>query len=82
MSDQPKPPPGEKPNPAFRRAFARLDAALAKASTPSELDISDKLNAIRIHLFGHVAAEVIADENRQEAIQANAGEAVNSSDPL
>ena len=47
----PRQPP---PYPAYAKAFARLDEALAKATTPSELTGSEKLDLIRLRLFGRI----------------------------
>jgi hypothetical protein len=42
MKQTPKTPSRQRPNPAFAGAFARLDAAVAKAETPSDLTESEK----------------------------------------
>ena len=57
MSSDPKTPPGKKPHPAYARAFARLDEALAKATTPSDLTLAEKLDLIRLRVFGCLAEE-------------------------
>ena len=74
MKPQPKKQPGPKPNPAYARAFARLDAAVAKATTPYDLSDSDKIDLIRLKLFGPCVKRLIAEERRRranEAINAN-----------
>jgi hypothetical protein len=42
MRPTPKTPPRQRPNPAFAGAFARLDEAVAKAKTLSDLTESEK----------------------------------------
>jgi hypothetical protein len=55
MRPTPKTPPRQRPNPAFAGAFARLGAAVAQATTPSELSDSQKLQLIRLRVFGRIA---------------------------
>ena len=57
MSRDSQTPSGEKPHPAYARAFARLDEALAKATTPSDLTLAEKLDLIRLRLFGCLPEE-------------------------
>jgi hypothetical protein len=66
MKKNPKSPFCEKPNPAFAGAFARLDAAVAKATTPYDLSDVDKINLVRLQLFGPCVLEMIAEERRAE----------------
>ena len=51
--------------PAYQAAFARLDEAMANASTPGDITTSEKLNLLRVSLFGGAAIRVIAGENRR-----------------
>ena len=80
MNHHSKPPPCEKPNPAFRRAFARLGAAVAKATTPSELSEVEKINLLRFRLFGPCVLEMIAKERRAEANQTKDANNANLAD--
>jgi hypothetical protein len=49
-----KTPPSRPPHPAYAKAFARLDEAVSKATTPSDLSGSEKLDLIRLRLFGRI----------------------------
>lgn len=55
MKPQPKKPPCPKPNPAYAKAFARLGEAVSKATTPYDLSDVEKINLIRLQLFGCLA---------------------------
>jgi hypothetical protein len=54
----PKIEPTSPPPPAaYARAFARLNAAVAQATTPSDMTLRDKLRQIRLRVFGRIAEE-------------------------
>jgi hypothetical protein len=76
VKPQPKQPPCPQPNPAFARAFGRLDAAVAKATTPYDLSDSDKIDLIRLKLFGPCVRRLIAEERRRRANETN--DAINA----
>ena len=65
MKPHPKIPPATRVPPAYRAAFARLDGAVANASTAGDVTTSDKLNLLRVRLFGEAAIRVIAEEKRR-----------------
>ena len=65
MKPHPKIPPATRVPPDYRAAFARLDDAVANASTAGDVTTSDKLNLLRVRLFGEAAIRVIAEEKRR-----------------
>jgi hypothetical protein len=52
MKQPPKVPRRQRPNPAFAEALARLDAAVAQATTPSDLTESEITQLWRRTLWG------------------------------
>jgi hypothetical protein len=52
MKPAPKIPTRPRPNPAFAGAFARLDEAVSKAATPSDLTESEKTQIWMQTLWG------------------------------
>jgi hypothetical protein len=52
MSRDPKTPPAEKPHPAWATAFARIEAAMAQATTPADYTEAEKTDLWILRPFG------------------------------
>jgi hypothetical protein len=61
MNHRQKPPPLRPKNPAYRRAFERLDEALSKNARSKEYEI-EKIDLLRLKLFGCAPGTVILPE--------------------
>jgi len=52
MSSDPQTPPGKKTHPAWAAAFARIEAAMAQATTPADYTEAEKTDLWVLRTFG------------------------------
>jgi hypothetical protein len=62
MNRRQKTPPLRTQNPAYRPAFERLDEALSKNTRPSNEDIIERIDLLRLKVFGCAPGTVILSD--------------------